>query len=323
MSQSIVVLAGGLSHERDVSIRSGRRVAQALRQVGQTVRVLDVDSTLLGRLAADRPDCVIPLLHGAPGEDGSLRDVLASLDLPYVGSGPDACRLAFDKMVAKAQVAAAGLHTAAAVALPHETFRDLGAAAVLDALTARIGLPLVVKPTRGGSALGVSIVADPDQLPAAMVGCFSYSDTAMLEAQVRGTEVAVSVIEDAAGKPVALPAVEIVPDSGVYDYASRYTAGTTEFFAPARLDESAAAECARAALAAHACLGLRHLSRADLIVGADGVVTFLEVNVAPGCTETSLLPQAVQAAGLDLGEVFQVLVERAISLGPGTRTTDS
>ena len=313
MSRSIVILAGGLSHERDVSIRSGRRVAEALRAQGESVTVLDLDSALLGHLAAERPDCVIPLLHGASGEDGSLRDVLDSLSLPYVGSRPAACRLAFDKMVAKAHVAGPDLTTAPAVALPHATFRDLGAGEVLSALVARIGLPLIVKPTRGGSALGVAIVARPADLPAAMVGCFSYADTAMLEALVPGTEVAVTVVEDEEGRVRALPAVEIVPDSGVYDYASRYTAGTTEFFAPARLDTEVAAECARVAVAAHERLGLRHLSRADLIVDPTGAVTFLEVNVAPGCTETSLLPQAVEAAGLDLGQVFQVLVERAIT----------
>jgi D-alanine-D-alanine ligase len=176
-------------------------------------------------------------------------------------------------------------------------------------------VPLVVKPTRGGSALGVAIVREDADLVGAMVGCFAYADTAMLEEYVPGTEVAVTVIEDADGVVQALPAVEIVPDSGVYDYASRYTAGTTEFFAPARLSDRDAAQCAAVAVAAHERLGLRHLSRADLIVGVDGQVTFLEVNVAPGCTETSLLPQAVEAAGLDLGHALRILVERAIAEG--------
>jgi D-alanine-D-alanine ligase len=312
MTRSIVILAGGLSHERDVSIRSGRRVAEALRTQGLEVAVHDVDPRLLGELQEDRPDCVIPLLHGAAGEDGSLREVLGAMGLPYVGSGPDACRLAFDKMVARAAVAEVGIRTAPAVALPHPTFRDLGARSVLDALVAHVGLPLVVKPTRGGSALGVTIVRDATDLPTAMVACFSYGDTAMLEAHVPGTEVAVTVVEDADGARRALPAVEIRPDSGIYDYASRYTAGTTEFFAPARLAPEVAEECARVAITAHERLGLRHLSRADLIVEPDGRVVFLEVNVAPGCTETSLLPQSVDAAGLDLGVLFAELVELAI-----------
>ncbi len=313
MSRSVVVLAGGLSHERDVSIRSGRRVAEALREAGEQVVVRDLGPGLLGELAADRPACVIPLLHGALGEDGSLRDVLDSLHLPYVGSTGDACRQAFDKMVARTRVAEAGITVAPAVALPHAMFRDLGAAQVLEALVDRIGLPLVAKPTRGGSALGVSVVRDRLDLPGAMVGCFSYAETAMLESFVPGTEVAVTIVEDASGAPRALPVVEIRPDSGVYDYAARYTAGTTEFFVPARLDQAVAEECARVALVAHACLGLRHLSRVDLIVGPDAQVTFLEVNVAPGCTETSLLPQAVEAAGDHLGAVFQTLVDRALT----------
>jgi D-alanine-D-alanine ligase len=308
-----MILAGGLSHERDVSIRSGRRVAEALREVGVEAVVQDLDGTLLDRLRAEPPRCVVPLVHGASGEDGSLREVLAALGLPYVGSDADACRLAFDKMVAKAHLAGSGITTAPAVALPHPTFRDLGARAVLDALVGRIGLPLVVKPTRGGSALGVTIVHDPTDLPAAMVGCFSYGDTAMLERFVRGTEVAVSVIELADGTLQALPAVEIRPDSGSYDFASRYTAGTTEFFSPARLPDEVSARCAQVAVLAHEALGLRHLSRADLIVTPSGEVTFLEVNVAPGCTETSLLPQAVAAAGLHLGAVFATLIDRALA----------
>ncbi len=209
MTDSLMILAGGLSHERDVSIRSGRRVAEALRARGVDAVIHDIDHTLLQDLDRTRPSCVIPLVHGASGEDGSLRDVLDALGIPYVGSRPDACRLAFDKMVAKAHLAEVGIPTPPAVALPHPTFRDLGAGAVLDALVARIGLPLVVKPTRGGSALGVTIVRDASELPTAMVGCFSYGDTAMLEQYVPGTEVAVSVIERADGSLLALPAVEI------------------------------------------------------------------------------------------------------------------
>lgn len=303
----LVILAGGLSHERDVSIRSGRRVSEALRARGLDVAVHDIDHTLLPDLLQLRPDCVIPLVHGASGEDGSLRDVLEALHIPYVGSRPDACRLAFDKMVAKAHLAEVGIPTPPAVALPHATFRDLGATAVLAALVEQLGMPLVVKPTRGGSSLGVTIVREATGLPAAMVHCFSYGEAAMLEQYVPGTEIAVSVIERPDGSVMALPAVEIKPDSGAYDFASRYTAGTTEFFAPARLEPDVAQEASRIALLAHEHLGLRHLSRADLVVQPDGTVAFLEVNVAPGCTETSLLPQAVEAAGLDLGEVFEEL----------------
>ena len=310
MPASVVILAGGLSHERDVSLRSGRRVAEALRHNGSDVDVLDVGADLLDSLAARRPAVVVPLLHGATGEDGSLRDVLELLGLPYVGSRPQPSRTAFDKPSAKAAVAAAGVATTDGVSLPASTFRELGATSVMAALVERLGLPLMVKPTSGGSSLGASVVRTVAELPGAMVGCFAYGATALVESYVAGTEVAVSVVETAEGV-VALPAVEIVPDGGFYDYAARYTAGTTEFFAPGRLDDEVAARCAAAAVAAHEALGLRDLSRTDLVVDADGVPTFLEVNVAPGMTETSLFPQAVAASGLDFGSVWQALVQRA------------
>ena len=309
----VMVLAGGLSAERDVSLRSGRRVAEALRMARPDWEVAerDVDATLLAALAGQSPDCVVPLLHGSAGEDGAVRDVLECLGLPYVGSRPPACRLAFDKPVAKTLVRRAGVATPESVALPQGTFRELGAPAVMSALQRGLGLPLVVKPARGGSALGVSVVRAAEDLPSAMVGAFAYGDVAMLERFVAGTEVAVGVIETADG-PVALPAVEIVPDGGLYDYSARYTAGTTQFYVPARLDAAVASAAAEAALTAHRALGLRDWSRSDLIVGADGTVNFLEVNVAPGMTETSLVPQALVAAGLDMGQEMAALVERAI-----------
>jgi D-alanine-D-alanine ligase len=310
----VVVLAGGLSHERDVSLRSGRRVAEALRAVGVDVEVRDADAGLLPALAAARPAAVFPTLHGSSGEDGAVRAVLDLLGLPYVGAAPPACRTAFDKPTAKAVVAAAGLTTPDWVALPHETFRELGATGLLSAIVDRLGLPLMVKPARGGSALGASTVHSVEELPTAMVGAFAYGDTALVETFVTGTEIAVSVVDTGAG-PVALPPVEIVPDGGVYDYGARYTAGTTEFFVPARLSTEAAEESARVAVAAHTALGLRDLSRTDLIVDDAGRCVFLEVNVAPGLTETSLLPQAAESAGLELGALYRELLVAAVTRG--------
>ncbi len=310
--RSVLVLAGGLSHERDVSLRSGRRVAEALRGVGHDVVERDVDASLLSYLRTDRPLCVIPMLHGETGEDGAVREVLELLDLPYVGSGPAACRSAFDKPVAKSVVARAGLQTPAAVCLPHETFRELGAADVMEALIARLGLPLMIKPAKSGSALGCSVVRTAEELPSAMVSAFAYGDVALAERFVTGLEVAVPVIDDGTG-PRALPAVSISPDGGVYDYTARYTAGSTEFGVPASISPELAADCADVAVRAHLALGLRDLSRSDLIIGDDGTVWFLEVNVAPGLTETSTVPLSIGSAGLDLGQVFADLVGLAVA----------
>jgi len=307
-----VVLAGGLAYEREVSLHSGRRVCEKLKQAGVAVRMLDPDGELLAGLEVDRPDAVFIALHGADGEDGALRSVLDLAGVPYVGSDAAACRMAWDKPTAKAIVHAAGLATPDWVALPHSTFRELGAAVVLDRIVERFGLPLMVKPAQGGSALGARVIRSATDLPAAMVSCLSYGDTVLLEPYVEGVEVSVSVVELGAG-PVALPAVEIVPTSGVFDYAARYTAGMTTYHTPARLPSAAAEAVAEAAVRAHEELGLRDVSRTDAIVTADGVVQFLEVNVSPGMTATSLLPMSIEAAGLELGEVFATLLERAAS----------
>lgn len=308
--RQVLILSGGLSPERDVSLRSGRRVAEALRSARSDWEVTeaDVDAGLLPYLTTHRPDCVIPLLHGAAGEDGALRDILETLDIPFIGSGASASRLAFDKPVASSLVSGTGVAVPEFVVLPQSAFRELGAPAVMKAVGERIGFPLVVKPTRGGSALGVSIVREERDLPAAMVSAFSYGETAMIQCFIEGTELAVGVIDTDAG-PQVLPAVEIVPESGMYDYHSRYTAGTTEFFCPARLSDEVATAVSDVALTAHSALGLRHLSRTDVIVDTEGTVWFLEVNVAPGMTETSLLPQAIAAQGLAVGDVFASFIE--------------
>jgi D-alanine-D-alanine ligase len=305
-----VILAGGLTFEREVSQRSGRRVADALRHAGLDVPIVDTDAALVESLTAGRPDAVFIALHGGAGEDGALRSVLDLIDMPYVGSGPAACRVAWDKPNAKAAVRGAGLSTPDWVALPQSTFRELGAQVVLDRIVARLGLPLMVKPAQGGSALGAHRVDSVEDLPAAMVGCFAYGETALVERYVSGVELAISVVDTGDG-PRALPAVEIVPASGVFDYASRYTAGMTTYHTPARLDPAVAAAAGSLAVRAHEVLGLRDLSRTDAIVSEAGEVHFLEVNVAPGMTETSMLPMAVEAAGLDLGSLCADLLRRA------------
>jgi D-alanine-D-alanine ligase len=310
MSTRVLVLAGGLSHEREVSLKSGRRVLDALRTAKIDAEVRDADLGLLPALASDPPDAVVIALHGAAGEDGSLRGVLDLCGVPYVGGDARAARLAWDKPSAKAVLREHGISTPDWVALPHDRFSELGAVEVLERIVARLGMPLMVKPAQGGSGLGAAVVRDPGGLPAAMVGCFAYDPTALVERFVAGTDVAVSVVDLGDG-PRALPAVEIVPKSGVYDYAARYTAGLTTWHAPARLEPEVADRVAATALAAHQALGLRDLSRVDLIVDGAAEPHVLEVTVAPGMTETSLLPLAVQAAALDLGEMFATLVARA------------
>lgn len=308
--ETIVVLAGGLSHERDVSLRSGRRVTQALRDLGHDVVESDVTGSMIELLRVVPNPVVFPLLHGGVGEDGALKEVLGLLGVPFVGSSAAASRIAFDKAVCSPRVASAGVRTPRQVALPHDMFRELGARQLVDALIERIGLPLMVKPSRSGSALGCTKVETPAQLPAAMVAAFAYGDVAVIEEFVSGTEVAVTVVE-VNGKPTALPAVQIMPRSGVYDYTARYTAGETRFVCPAAVPDEVAARCAAMAIRVHEVLGLRDLSRTDMIIDAAGEPVFLETNVAPGMTETSLVPLAVEAAGFDFGRLCADLVATA------------
>ena len=307
----IMVLAGGISHERDISLKSGRRVADALIEFGASVELREPDQDLLANIKKDKPDVIWPVLHGATGEDGALRDILALTGVPFVGATASSARLAWDKSIAKILVSGQGIQTPASVTLPRDTFKELDAESILKAVSGVLTLPVVVKPARSGSAQGVTMVTKVDQLASAMIDAYVYCDVAIIEKAVEGVELAISVIDLGAG-PIALPAVEIEPLDGHFGYQERYTAGETNYYVPARLTKAVAEKAAAVAIKAHNALGLRHLSRIDMIVDKKGTPWFLEANVMPGLTETSLLPQAVLAAGHSLGEVYHSLAEAAL-----------
>lgn len=312
----ILVVAGGLTHERDVSLRSGRRVANLLRQLGHVVEVCDLNSQFLPTVAEFSPDVVWPLIHGSVGEDGSIQDLLELVGFPYVGSRSHACVLASAKPTAKSLATIAGIATPAWISLTQSLFRQVGAPAVLQAILhnqSQLQFPLIVKPADGGSALGLSKVSTEDELRSAMVDAFAYGDTVMVEQFIPGREVAVSVVD--LTEAYALPPVEIVTDDGRYDYDARYNTGRSQFFAPARLSAEETARVQQIALEVHELLGLRHLSRVDLIISEDGEVYLIDVNVAPGMTDTSLFPQAAEAAGSFrevLGEIASFAAAAAV-----------
>src|SRR6476469_8232852 len=312
MTRHVVVLAGGLSHERDVSLRSGSRLHEALRGFGLDVTLRDTDVDMIPWLASAKPDAAIITLHGSRGENGAIQGILEMSGIPYVGTPAKNCRLAYEKNIAKNLVQRAGFTTPAWMSLSHSTFRDLGAQPLIELLIGHLGLPLMVKPQHGGSALGATAVRTAEELPASLVNAFAYGEIVVVEQFVDGVELAITVLDND-GDITALPAVEICPTSGIFDYESRYTAGLTTYFTPARLTDKVAAAAADLAIGAHRALGLRDLSRTDAIATTDGVVHFLEVNVSPGLTETSMLPMSVAEAGLDLGTVYAEMVERAIT----------
>ena len=278
----VAIIAGGLNHEREVSLRSAHRVARALREAGHEVNTFCPDASLLASLRSYNPDVVWPLVHGSTGEDGSLQNILLALEVPFVGTHSDGCQRASYKPTAKAGVRTAGVATPDSLTLPQSFFNQLGANELLD--------------FQGGSALGVSYADDVDSLRAAMVECFAYSDNALIEVFVEGVEASVSVVRDGDGVARALPTVEIVTD-GSYDYDARYNPGRSEFFVPARLDQARDDAVREAAVKVHETLGLGALSRSDFIVDAEGTPWFIDVNVVPGMTETSLLPLAAEVDG--------------------------
>jgi D-alanine-D-alanine ligase len=307
----VAVLAGGSSLEREISLWSGRRVQMALASSGHDATVLDpAEIPLADALSREEYGACYIALHGVEGEDGTVQRLLELLEIPYTGTAPFSCQVAFDKALAKESLAAAGISTPPWVTLQAAALRDLGAGAALHRIIERLGLPLVVKPARAGSAMGLRFVDTEADFPAAVMGALSFSDAVVVERRIEGTELAVGLL----GTPAsALPIVEVVPKSGVYDYAARYTAGATEYHAPARIPPDVGAECEREALRAFETLGLRDVARADLILEADGGPWVLEVNVAPGMTETSLLPMAAQAAGMSFDELCDRVLELAVA----------
>jgi D-alanine-D-alanine ligase len=310
----IVVLAGGISHERDVSLRSGRRVADALSAAGHRVVLRDPDAGLFPFLASERPDVVFPALHGSSGEDGSLLDLLRAQGMPTVGPSGAAARRAWSKPVASSLVSRAGVQVPESVVLSHEAFRELGAASVLRVVREALEGDVVVKPEAGGSAQGVTIVDDPENLPRAMVEAFTYAEVAVVERRILGTELAVAVVDTGDG-PRALTPVEIEPTTGIYSFEARYNAGETTFYAPSRLDDDILEAVVDAAILAHRTLGLRELSRVDFMVDAEGTPWFLEANVIPGLTETSSVPLAIEASGTDAATVYDSLARAALARG--------
>jgi len=305
----IAVLAGGRTPERDVSLRGGHRVVTALTQLGHNVWMVDPADVKLVEALRDRaPDLCWLALHGKEGEDGTVQRLLDLLEVPFTGTAAYECEIAFDKVLAKDALRRAGVATPDWVAIEGSALRDLGAGAALGAAAERVGLPCIVKPSRSGSALGVSSVERESDLAAAVMGALSFSEAAIIETKVLGIEVAASFV---ANPLDPLPLVEIVPKEGVYDYGARYTAGATDYYLPARLDPATADAVTHAAKRATAAIGSRDLARVDAIVDPGGNPYVLEVNVSPGMTETSLLPMAAHAAGLSFDRLCDRIIHAA------------
>jgi D-alanine-D-alanine ligase len=308
----VAVLKGGRSLERQVSLNSGARVEESLRRLGHEVIEVDVGHDLVDRLSADRPDVAFVVLHGRDGEDGTVQELLEVLDIPYTGSRVSACIRASDKVLAKHAMRDAGIPTPDFFAFSETAFRSLGAAQALPAISSRLRFPIVVKPASQGSALGIKFAREESDVPTALIAAFSYDKKVLLERYVAGRELAVSILEQD-GEPHALPIVEAVPrEESFYDFESRYHIGSTRFICPAELEPAVASKVQSFALDAYRLLGCSVFARVDLMLDTETSEPFvLEVNPIPGLTETSLLPQAADAAGIGFDELIARIVAAA------------
>jgi D-alanine-D-alanine ligase len=313
----VAVLKGGRSLERNVSLRSGARVEDALQELGHDVVPIDVGPDLVDRLREVAPDVAFVALHGRGGEDGTVQELLELVGVPYTASGPSACSRCMDKVVAKHDLRAVGLPTPDFYAFSQAAFEELGAARALPALEERLDFPIVVKPAAQGSALGVKFARTAADVPGAIVAAFSYDTKVLLERYVEGRDLAVSVIDGPSG-PEALPVVEAIPHGeDFYDFEARYEIGRTTFTCPAEIGPDATARAQELALAAYATLGCAGFARVDLMLEeATGKLYVLEADAIPGLTDTSLLPLAAEAAGLAFQELIARIIELAVARMP-------
>jgi D-alanine-D-alanine ligase len=308
----VAVLKGGRSLERQVSLRSGARVEDALKRLDHEVVAIDVALDLIRRLREAEPAVAFIAMHGRDGEDGTVQELLEILGIPYTGSGVLACARATDKVLAKHLMVEAGIPTPEFFAFNETAFRELGAAEALPAIEERLDFPIVVKPSSQGSALGVKFARSAADVPAALVAAFSYDSRVLLERYVDGRDLAVSILDD---EP--LPVVEAVPrDEEFYDFEARYEIGRTDFVCPADLPEGLTEVARDLAMRTYRLLGCSGFARVDLMLDAADSLTVLEANPIPGLTETSLLPQAAEAAGISFDELVGRILELALERAP-------
>jgi len=311
-----IVAMGGRSLEREISLRSGHRVERALRSLGYEVQALDVEGDFVERVLAAQPRFVFVAMHGRGGEDGTLQDLLQTLDVPYTGSDPLASALCMDKMLFKRMLRLHGIPTPAFHSFNETAFRELGGARTFPKLLQELGLPVVVKPVAQGSAIGIKFVSSSEQLPSAILGAFGYGDRVLVEERVVGRELAVTVLDasDPEAGPRALPIVELFTPESFYSYEAHYTIGQLRMEVPAELSPEVRQRVEQAALDSYSLMGCRDFARVDLILDEDEVPQILEINTIPGLTETGITTAAAEAAGMSFAELVAAIVGRVTSV---------
>ncbi len=306
----VAVLMGGISMEREISLRSGRAVAKALRNLGHEVKEVDMGEDALLQIYGLKgwADAAFICLHGRWGEDGTVQGALELLGLPYTGSGVLASSLAMSKSASKEALASKGIPVPRGITL-HRTILDMELGAEpWEEVELRLGYPCIIKPDREGSTLGTTVASNRDELLKGLEEAAEYDEIIVVEEFIRGRELTVGIL---GVRPRPLPVLEVVPSHAIYDYQCKYTPGRTRYLVPAPLPEDVATSLQEMALSAHRALGCEGVSRVDFMMDEAGKVYCLEVNTIPGMTELSLVPKAAEAAGLSFEDVVSEILASA------------
>lgn len=296
----VVVLMGGMSQERDISLKGGKAVSAALARQGYEVVDIDAGLDLPQRLAAVRPDAAFIVLHGRYGEDGSVQGLLEIMGIPYTGSGVTASAIGMNKILTKRVVAATGVRVAADLVWTKGDDIDTTCRAWAH------GFPAIVKPSHEGSSLGLSLVTSTAEMKKGLEGAARLDDEVVLEAYVKGREMTVGLLDGN-----SLPTLEVIPASGLYDFKAKYTKGETEYKVPAEIPAAANAALQEASKKVWKALGLSGFARADYILPADNAPVFLEINTIPGFTELSLVPKAAASIGINFDQLVVKILKLA------------
>ncbi|WP_406678537.1 D-alanine--D-alanine ligase [Moorella sp. ACPs] len=305
----IAVLMGGPSSEREISLKSGAAVAEALAGLGHQVMKIDLDEEVVAKLKSFAPDVVFNALHGKPGEDGSVQGLLEILGIPYTGSRVLASAITMDKIMTKRILRQAGLPTPDFLSWTAAQYAA-GREEVKQRILTDLGLPVVIKAPTQGSTIGTFIVREEGELTPAIEGALKYDPCFLAEAFLPGPEITAAVLGNS--DPLVLPLIEIVSHTGFYDYTAKYTPGLSDHIIPPRLPEAVLTAAASLARQAYILLGCRGFARVDMIVARGQVPQVIEVNSVPGMTATSLVPDAARAAGLDFPALVQKIVDLAL-----------
>ncbi len=306
-NKKILVIMGGTSSERDISLMSGEAVYDALADLNYNVKKFILDKDNAFEIAGEKPDLCVIMLHGKGGEDGAIQGMLELMNIPYTGSGLAASANCMNKILTKKLISLENIPTPEYAILK----KDEDVIPFVESMLSNFDFPLVVKAPCQGSSVGVEIVKSKSELISAIENNINYDDEILIERFIKGTELTVPVMQDG-NRCIALPIVEIVSENTFYDFESKYTAGMSHHIIPARIPEAAAERIEKYAISAYKAVGCKGVARIDFFIDENNNPYVIEINTIPGMTKTSLVPDSAAAAGISFGNLVEKIIAQSL-----------